>query len=144
MATIKKAKAVHDLGYTPPGHVAHMNERRKDADPEMKPFVRVSRDINYTGNYDTQWCTRLPLKNWKSRCRKAKQWMKHVWGKLEKNRLDKFVHYWHPLKASSTGKAICGSNKWDGGQCFNRFKKTCPKSRKLMKNFTLTPNDRER
>lgn len=131
----KKAKPVYDLGPIGVRHESNMNEKRKNADPETKPFVRPGRSMNDLGQYDTGKIPKMN-KNWKSRVKKAKQWMHHIFGTEEKKIMDKFIHMYKTYDAGDSN-TMCGKESIKG-TVFRVEYITCPECRAIAKKMGIT------
>ena len=72
-------------------------EKSLAQDEMHKPYVRARRNHNNLpdGWCDTKWIKRQ--KSWKHRCKKKKQWMKHIMGAFEKYSLGLITweQYWN-------------------------------------------------
>ena len=79
---MKRARPIYELGKYYRSRDTHAPEKAIGQSEEHLPLVRAKRENEHPNSYDTKLICRP--KNWKRRCRKAKQWMKHFMTDLEK------------------------------------------------------------
>ena len=86
---MKKSKEIYRIDIYAHGY-GQAHSRKIDAsDPDYQDFVRAKRNIKHVPDWDntgTRWIKRQ--KNWKSRCKKRKQWEKHDVSDFEKEIID--------------------------------------------------------
>jgi hypothetical protein len=79
-------------------------------------------------------------KNWKSRVKKAKQWMHHVFGREEKKIMDKFVHMYSSYELGDNN-TLCGKYSYKGTD-FDMDGVSCPECRAIAKKMGITRSPR--